>query len=221
MTGPVVKSQCLPTYVVIDTSGSMKPHQQLINDTVDHVFEVLSDNPHVSEFAHISIITFNTDAHVMLEMTDIDEVNRLPDISCQGSTQYGKLFQLLKRCVDLDVTRLNEAGRAVHRPAVFILTDGAPMDNDWADDFTALTDPAFKRRPHIISYGFGKANREVLGKISTKAAYIATDVDEEKDAIVAMLTSLLHTLVTSARKQELRIPDKIDGYERIPIEFID
>jgi uncharacterized protein YegL len=221
VTEPVVKSKCLPAYVVIDTSSSMKDQEQLLNDTVDHVFDALGNNPHVSEFAHISIITFNTDAHVVLEMADIDQVAQLPMITCQGSTNFGRMFQLIKQRIDVDVTQLHRDGRAVLRPAVFILTDGAPMDKNWAGEFAALTDHGFKRRPHIISYGFGNANPAVLGKISTKAAFIANNVGGNKEAIISMLTSLLNTLVTSASAQEFRIPEQADGYERVPIEYVD
>ncbi|MDI6104633.1 VWA domain-containing protein [Actinoplanes sp. NEAU-A12] len=221
MTEPVVKSRCLPAYMVIDTSYSMKSQEQLLNDTVDHVFEQLSSRPMVSEFAHISIITFNSDAHVVLEMTDIDQVQHLPTISCQGGTSYGKAFQLVRQRIDVDVTQLHAAGRAVLRPAVFILTDGAPTDSNWAADFATLTDQGFRRRPHIIAYGFGAANPAVLGKIATKAAFVAKDTENEKEAIVSMLTSLLNTLVTSASAQEFRIPEQADGYERVPIEFVD
>ncbi|MEU3457696.1 VWA domain-containing protein [Micromonospora sp. NPDC006766] len=221
MTEPMVKSKVLPTYLVVDTSSSMKPQEQLLNDTVDHVFDVLGNSPRVSEFAHISIVTFNTDTHVVLAMADIDQVSQLPMIRCGGSTNYGRMFQVVKQRIDADIDDLRNLGRAVLRPAVFILTDGAPMDKNWAGDFSALTDKGFRRRPHIISYGFGNANAAVLGKIATKAAYLATEVDNEKEAIVSMLTSLLNTLVTSANSQELRIPDQVDGYTRVPIEYVD
>jgi uncharacterized protein YegL len=221
VTEPLVKSKVLPTYLIVDTSSSMKPQEQLLNDTVDHVFDVLGNSPRVSEFAHISIVTFNTDAHVVLEMSDIDQVSQLPMITCGGTTNYGRMFQLIRQRIDTDIDDLRGNGRAVLRPAVFILTDGAPMDKNWAGDFDALTDKGFGRRPHIISYGFGTANATVLGKIATKAAYLATEVDNEKEAIVSMLTSLLNTLVTSASSQELRIPEQVDGYTRVPIEYVD
>ncbi|GAA1537519.1 hypothetical protein GCM10009827_065430 [Dactylosporangium maewongense] len=222
MNAPALKSKCLPTYLVIDTSSSMKSHESLLNDTVDHVFDVVGNSPRVAEFAHVSIITFNTDAHVVLELSDIETVENLPTITCQGTTNYGKMFQLVKQRIDADISGLTHDGRrAVLRPAVFILTDGEPMDKDWATQFNALTDASWRRRPHIISYGFGTANATVLGKIATKAAYLATDVDKEKEAIVSMLTSLLNTLVASASAQEFRIPDDVPGYTRVPIEFVD
>ena len=35
------KTQGLPTYVVLDTSGSMAPHEQLLNDTLMHIYDTI------------------------------------------------------------------------------------------------------------------------------------------------------------------------------------
>jgi uncharacterized protein YegL len=200
----------------------MEQHEKLLNDTIEHVFTTVGDSPQVAEFAHISIITFSTDAHLVLEMSDIETVDQLPMIGCHGSTSYGKMFKLVRQRIDADVERLaRNAGRAVLRPAVFILTDGEPTDKEWSSAFGALIDPGWRRRPHIISYGFGAANEAVLGRIATKAAFLANQVDSEKEAIVSMLTSLLKTLVHSASAQELKIPVDVPGYKSIPIEFVD
>jgi uncharacterized protein YegL len=222
MTEPLLKSKCLPTYLVIDTSRSMEKDEQVLNDTVDYVFDKVDNSPRVSEFAHISIITFNTDAHLVLEMADIEQVDQLPLIKCGGATSYGKMFQLVKERIDIDVEKLNAGGsRAVLRPAVFILTDGGPTDPNWASQFDALTDPGWRRRPHIITYGFGQANAAVLGKISTMAAFMAENIASDEDAIATALMSLLNTLVASAGAEELRIPEQVDGYIRVPLEYMD
>lgn len=217
-----VKTKCLPTYLVIDTSLSMEEHQDLLNDTVEHVFTVIGDNPRVSEFAHLSIITFNTDPHVVLEMSDIEHVAGIPVLECRGSTNYGPLFELLKRRIDQDVEQLNAGRRrAVLRPAVFVLTDGEPMDRNWAGPLASLTDRSWRRYPHIISYGFGDANEAVLGQIATRAAFLAVDVEQKKEAIVSMMTSLLKTLVESASAEEFRIPTEVPGYRSVPVEIIE
>lgn len=213
------KTRCLPVYLVVDTSHSMQPHETLLNDTVDNVFTMVGDSPRVAEFAHVSIITFNTAAHVVLEMTNIVDIDQLPVLACQGSTNYGDMFSTVKQRIDVDVNRLNGSGRAVLRPAVFILTDGQPTDKDWAASYSAMADPSWRRRPHVISFGFGAADEAVLGRISNKAAYRA-DVNE-KEAITLMLTTLLQTLVQSASTQELRLPTKVPGYTSVPIEYVD
>ncbi|GAA0268905.1 vWA domain-containing protein [Cryptosporangium japonicum] len=217
-----VKSKCLPTYLVIDTSLSMESHQDLLNDTVEHVFTVIGDNPRVSEFAHLSVVTFSTAPHVVLEMSDIEHVTEIPVLECSGSTNYGPLFSLLRQRIDQDVEQLNAGGRrAVLRPAVFILTDGEPMDQNWTGPLAALVDRGWRRYPHIISYGFGDANEAVLGQIATRMAFLAVNVEREKEAIVSMMTSLLKTLVESAGADEFRIPTEVPGYRTVPVEIIE
>lgn len=218
-----MKSRCLPTYLVIDTSQSMQPHEALLNKTVDHVFTVLSDSPRVSEYAHVSIITFNTSPHLVLEMKNMEEVKELPMVQCTGRTNYGEMFQLLRRRIDIDVEALNRAGHAVQRPAVFILTDGEPTDpNEWLAAYEALVDPQWRRRPHIISYGFGGANEAVLGRIATLAAYLAVSAADDQEAIVAMLNSLLNTLVASAKAHTLTLPPELpDSYRSVSVAYVE
>ena len=219
----VTKTKCLPTYLVIDSSSSMKPHETLLNDTIRHLFLALGDSPRVAEYAHLSILTFNTDAHVVLEMSDIATVYDAPVIGCTGNTAYGRMFTLLRQRIDIDVPRLNQSGRAVHRPAVFLLTDGAPTDRDWAAAHRQLVDQGWRRRPHVVTFGFGAANEAVLGRVATKAAFIATDVADNRDAITSMMSGLLGSLVASARAQELRIPEQVAGYRPVEVveEFVD
>jgi uncharacterized protein YegL len=215
-------AKCLPTYLVVDTSTSMTKHQELLNGLVDHLVDAVGNSPRVAEFAHMSIITFNTAPYLVLPMSDMELVDRLPNITCHGATNYGPMFQLLKSRIDSDVQDLRlGAGRAVLRPAVFILTDGEPTDRDWTADFDDLTDPQWRRRPHIISFGFGAANPAVLGKIANKAAFLAESAASEREAITTMITGLLKSLVASASAAEFTIPTQVDGYERVPIEYVD
>jgi len=215
------KSKCLPTYLVLDTSSSMKDHEDLLNDLLEHVYDSLVASPRVSEFAHISIISFNTAPHVVLEMTDIEAVSALPLLACDGTTNYGAAFREVKARIDMDVDKLKAEGKAVLRPAVFLLTDGAPTDNDWSDAFATLVDRNWSRRPHVITFGFGAAHEAVLSKVSTKAAFLAESSSSQKEALSTVMSSLLHTLVASARREELQIPEKVPGFTSVPIEYVD
>ncbi|MEQ4305124.1 VWA domain-containing protein [Plantactinospora sp. B6F1] len=219
MSDTAVKKKCLPVYLVVDTSGSMEKHTDLLNKTVQRVVTNVADSPRVAEFAHVSIITFNTGPHVVLEMTSLDDMTHLPQLACTGVTNYGAMFALVRQRIEKDVAKLIAAGRGVLRPAVFILTDGAPSDKDWATQFNALTDAGWKRRPHTVSFGFGNAVEAVLARIGTKGAFDAA-VDDTA-AITNMLNTLLHTLVQSAQAEALRIPTTVPGYRSIPIEYME
>ncbi|EFC83774.1 VWA domain-containing protein [Parafrankia sp. EUN1f] len=222
MTSPAGGARCLPTYAVLDTSKSMSRFQQLLNDTLENVYDGLWAKPAVSEFAHLSIISFNTDAHVILPMSDIGKIDSLPMLACGGSTNYGKAFRLIATQIDKDVTALRAQGRKVLRPAVFFITDGAPQDAGvWESEFAKLTAPDWPRHPHVITFGFGDANEAVLRRISTKSAFKAEPGVSQQDALVKVLVTLLNTLINSANSQNLALPTDIEGFRPIPIEFVD
>ncbi len=216
------KTKCLPTYLLLDTSGTMAAHEKTLNDTLEHVYLALVESPRVAEFAHISIISFNTDAHLVLKMTDIEEIRAVPALSCGGLTNFGSAFDLLGERINIDVPALKSAGMAVLRPAVFLLTDGLPTDAEtWAARFAALVNPAWSRRPHVITFGFGGATSESIGGMATKAAFLAKNNLQEKAALTSMLTTLLNTLVASAPAGELIIPTDLPGFERVPVDYVE
>jgi uncharacterized protein YegL len=215
------KTKCLPTYLLLDTSSSMVDHEKTLNETLEHVYLSLVESPRVAEFAHISIITFNTDPHLVLEMTDIEEISAVPALSCGGATNFGSAFDLLNERINIDVPALKSAGMAVLRPAAFLLTDGQPTDTNWAARFSALVDPAWSRRPHVITFGFGDATSEIIGSMATKAAFLAKNNLQEKEALTTMLTTLLNTLVASAPAGELVIPTDLPGFERVPVDYVE
>ncbi|SFB84672.1 vWA domain-containing protein [Streptomyces aidingensis] len=213
--------KCLPTYLLVDVSSSMSPHEQTLNDLLDFLHGELVSSPRVSEFAYISIVVFSSEPTLVLEMTDLQYVPSMPRVQCSGSTQFGKAFDLVRQRIEMDVPLLRDQGKAVLRPAVFFLTDGAPMDPDWESAFRRLVDPQSKRRPHVIAFGFGKAREAVLSRVATKAAFLAEGVGNQREALTEAINSLLNSLVASARAEEMRIPAEAEGFRSIPIEYVE
>jgi len=195
----------------------MKPHEELLNSTLAEIHATLVTRPLVMEFIHLSIISFNADAKVIRGMTEIDTMSELPTVHCGGSTNYGPMFDLLVSRINTDVPALAATGVNVRRPAVFLLTDGAPMDPpaSWTDALGRLKDPDWKYRPHIITYGFGASSEPVLLQIYNKAAYLAERPEENRTALASALSSLLHTLVSSAQNQALDLPTDVKGFRSV------
>lgn len=208
---------CLPTYLVIDASSSMTPHQGVLNATLARLHQSLAMNPRVSEFAHVCVIAFSTDPHLVIPMTEMDRVPVMPEVICAGSTEYGKAFDLVRQCIETDVSALRTAGWQVLRPAVFFLTDGAPTDRDWKSRFDRLVDPNWSRRPHVIAYGFGAANPQVLRQVYTKMAFLADGSDSDS-ALSEAITSLLNTLISSSERGGLTLPTQTAGFRTIAID---
>ncbi|UYQ63749.1 vWA domain-containing protein [Streptomyces peucetius] len=218
------KAKGLPTYLVLDTSGSMKRHEQLLNATLLKIYDTLYTSPQLSEFIHLSVISFNTQPHVVTAMTDIETLETLPTVSCEGLTNVGPMLELVRARITEDVRTLSEAGTEVLRPVVFLLTDGIPTDEPrgaWKRDLDALQDRSWKPRPNIITYGFGDASEAVLSTIATAAAYIAEDNGEHTGAALSeAMSSLLNSLVASARVQSLQVPEEVKGYRTLPLDFV-
>jgi uncharacterized protein YegL len=219
------RSKGLPVYVAVDTSSSMSPHERLLNETLAAICDTLITSPKVSEFIHLSIVSFNTAPHLVIGMTEMARLTALPTVSCNGLTNYAPMFQLLRDRIEIDIPTLSSAGVRVLRPAVFLLTDGAPTDpgDVWERSLSELTDPEWKLHPHTITYGFGSSSERVLKRVSTLAAYLADDdkTASNREALAAALTSLLNTLVASAQAERLLIPEEVKGYKSVTLDYVD
>jgi len=214
----------LPTYLVLDTSGSMGRYEKLLNDTLTEVVDTLYASPRVAEFVHLSIVSFNTSPHVVVPMTDISELTGLPVVTCGGLTAYGAMFDLLRDRIGQDIDGLKGKGVRAYRPVVFLLTDGIPSDGKtWRSSLAALRDPGWRPHPNLIAYGFGEASEAILKEVSTLAAYMAEPGKEEenKKALSGALTSVMQTLVASAEVRRLQVPHEVEGYTSVPLEYVD
>jgi uncharacterized protein YegL len=215
------KTRCLPIYLLLDTSATMKPHEKLLNDTLDHIYISLASSPRVAELAQISIITFNTKPHLVMAITDIERVKSLPRLECAGQAFFGPAFDLVRERIDADIPALRAAGMAVLRPAVFLLTDGRSTDtDDWAARFQALVDQARPQRPHVLTFGFGQATKESIAGMATRAAFLAKNNTLEKAALTRILMSLLNTVMAAAPADEFTVPTSVPGFERVPVEYM-
>src|SRR5260370_23021746 len=101
---------------MIDTSQSMTPFEDVLNETIETLYDELITSPRISEFAHVSILSYNTEAEVVLQMTDLQSLDALPQLQCGGVTHFVKALRLLRPRIEHDVPQLNESGREVRRP---------------------------------------------------------------------------------------------------------
>lgn len=222
------KVNCLPTYILIDTSSSMKAVEATLNETLEYLYDELIMNPRICDFAYVSIISFNTDAHVVLEMTDIQHINALPQLECHGVTNFTRAFQVLRDQIERDVPALHDAGREVLRPVAFVLTDGMPTNSsghitqEWRIEYDQLVDKAWRRHPNVVPFGFGGVTADVLKDMSTinGMAFLA-EASGNSESLKKIFATLLNTLVASAKHNELQLPTQVDGFIRVSQDVID
>jgi Mg-chelatase subunit ChlD len=222
------KINCLPVYIVIDTSGSMRPFEGVLNQSIEALYEELIMSPQVSDFAHISILSYNTEPELVLQMASLQSLTALPQLQCGGITNFGKVLRFLRELIDQDVPFLSGVGREVLRPVVFLLTDGQPTNDeghrseDWKRDYETLVDRKWPRHPNVVPFGYGDVSPEMLAEVCTieGAAFIAK-VGGTGDALRRVIPTLLNTLVASARDGDLRLPAEVPGFIRVSPEVVE
>lgn len=214
----------MPTYVVLDVSTSMRDYELLLNESLIRVLDTLFKKPRISEFIQLSILTFSTEPNVVLRMTELRGLQRIPKITCGGATNFGKVFDLLHERIDADLPLLQRSGFDVLRPIVFLFTDGAPTDRpqgSWRQAHSRLTDPDWAPHPHILCYGFDQAVESILRDMCTIQSYIADGSREHAEALAEAMETMLNSVVASASAKELRIPENVRGYRTISSEPLD
>jgi uncharacterized protein YegL len=206
----------------------MSPFEDVLNETIETLYDELITSPRISEFAHVSILSYNTEAEIVLQMTDLQSMDALPQLGCGGVTNFVKALRLLRQRIEEDVPQLNSSGREVLRPVAFLLTDGQPTDEDgrlsdnWKPEYAALVDKSYRRHPNVVPFGYGAATADILKEFSTipGAAFLAKE-GGTADALRKIIPALLNTLVASARDNELRLPTEVDGFIRVSREFVE
>lgn len=120
----------LPVYLLIDTSGSMKGEPiEAVNAGLQTLVSSLRRDPQALETAHLSIITFDREARLVLPLTPVSEL-QLPLIETpdSGPTMTGAALELVCQRVDAEVRTQSSDVKRDWKPILFIMTDGAPSD---------------------------------------------------------------------------------------------
>lgn len=120
----------LPVYILLDTSGSMRGEPiHSVNVGLQAMLSALRQDPYALESVHLSIITFDVEAHEYLPLTPLDQVKlaeiHVPDA---GATFLGAALELLIQSVDRDVKKNSKDAKGDWRPLLFVMTDGSPSD---------------------------------------------------------------------------------------------
>jgi uncharacterized protein YegL len=220
----IPRASCLPVYFVLDTSASMTAAgPELISALTDLITD-LKSSPSATALLRTAVVSFNNEAQVVIDLRSIEDVPLPIPLQFQGATNYGHALSLIKQLIDADVARLRTDGLSILRPVVFFLTDGLPTDGaglppegGWQAEFTHLTNPSWPTRPHVVAFGFGEADREVLAAVGTLAAYIGREGQDPRSTVTTVFNTLSNTLMASAESRHITMPEEIAGFSSIPL----
>lgn len=216
----------LPFYLVVDVSASMVGDRMAaLNTIVPQLVDALAKDPILADKVRFALIEFSEDARLRLPLVDLLEPNVvIPTLEQRSTTSYVAALELLRSQIEENVDLLKADGYAVHRPAVFFVSDGVPNHHeDWQPAFVALTtyDPGtgdgFRMYPNIIPCGVADADPAVMqqlihpatGKRPMKMYLMERGFDPAK-AITAVAEMLVASVIQSGSGSVLRLPDDAD-----------
>ncbi len=169
-----------PLYIVIDASLSMnkeiidKKRIDLAREIPLSLLKLYEEDPSLVSSVYVSVLTFNTQAKVIMELGEIPRLRKLPkNIPAEARTHFGAIFGKLYDQINADFARLSGANKFM-KPTVLMVTDGGPND-DKEERHAAfrlllpvekatnrLDKKANKLWPQILMFGIDVANENVL-----------------------------------------------------------
>lgn len=224
------QGKLLPFYLVTDVSGSMTGDKlEAVNKIMPAVVDALAETPILADKVRFALVDFGSDAQVRLPLCDpLDENVTLPSLQVRGATSFAAAFRLLRTEIESNVKQLKADGFAVHRPAVFFLSDGEPTDKtaEWQDAFRELTqyDPATKKGfamyPNFVPCGVAQANPKIMQMLIHPSTgpkqmqlYLMDRGEDAAKAITLIAEILISSMVKSGESMAqgnsgLILPDK-------------
>jgi uncharacterized protein YegL len=144
----------LPVYLLIDCSESMIGGGiEAVRSGVTTMISQLRRDPHALETLHLSVITFDAEARVVVPMTPILDFQE-PNLTIRPGTSLGSALKLLADRVQAEVSKTSHATKGDYRPLVLLLTDGQPSD-DWKAPLSRIGVQVKPRPANIYAIGCG------------------------------------------------------------------
>ena len=120
----------LPIFILLDTSGSMRGEPiESLRSGLRSLLSSLKRDPYALETVALSIITFNSEAKVLVPLTMLEDF-QLPVIEAPdtGATNIGEALELLLHQYDTEVVKTTPEKKGDWLPLAVVMTDGKPSD---------------------------------------------------------------------------------------------
>lgn len=193
----------LPIYLLLDCSESMAGDAiRDLQNGVSAMIAHLQGDPQAIETAYLSVITFATEAHQAVPLTEVLNF-RMPPLTVRTGSALGAALKLLVNCMRREVRKTTSTQKGDYKPLVILLTDGQPTDDyeDIAEEIRKQRNPSIA---NIYAIGCGPdADTETLREV-TDIVLRMKDVTTEswKKLFIWLSASVQSTSVALAEGRE-------------------
>jgi uncharacterized protein YegL len=158
-------SQRLPLVLLLDASGSMADSGAIdeLNAGVRLLEEELKRDDVASQRVQLMVIRFGGDAEILSDWTDAMSFSA-PELTASGLTPMGDAVRLGLAKLEEQKARYRSNGIAYNRPWMFVITDGGPTDDGWAQ--AAAQCKAAEQADRLIFFGIGVGSAANLTKLA-------------------------------------------------------
>jgi len=162
------QEQRLPCILILDTSASMsgEPIKELQSGLEYFAKDVQSDDD-AKQKVQIMVIKCGGSAEVISDWTDAESFEA-PDLYADGMTPMGAALDLAAEEIENQKQIYRNNGISYLKPWIFIISDGAPNDNNWersASNFKQLEkDGKFT----VFTIAVEDADQHILSKFSIR-----------------------------------------------------
>ncbi|HTV11400.1 MAG TPA: VWA domain-containing protein [Acidimicrobiales bacterium] len=220
-----------PFYLCLDVSQSMAgaPIAE-VNAELPQLRVAVGQDPTVAEVVRFGIITFSDTARTVLPLSDLALVEAIPVVDVEGRTSYAAAFDHLRRSIEGDYHSGRAAGERWYRPAVLFVSDGRPTDPEdlWRGSHRRLVDPAWRRRPNILAFGFGEAVPEILAYVAENKpnrAFVAAEGAAPSAVVPELMAGLVSSIVSSSASAvsgaPQLVPPQLPNMQAIPVDELE
>lgn len=157
-----------PCVLVLDVSGSMTgaPISEL-NAGLATFKDSLCEDEVAKLRVEVAIVTFGP-VQVKQDFVSASQFNP-PLLEPEGSTPMGAAIQLALDRIDERKQIYKQNGISWYRPWVFLITDGAPDNNDpWQAAAQRVRDAESNKKLSFFAVGVSNANMETLRQLSVR-----------------------------------------------------
>jgi uncharacterized protein YegL len=220
-----------PFYLCLDVSASMAGEPiDSVNRQMPQLRSAIGEDPAIAEVIRLAVVTFSDVARTVLALSDLSLVEAIPTLESEGRTSYSAAFDHLRRTIEGDYHSSRAQGERWYRPAVVFISDGQPTDSPetWKAAHRRLVAPEWRRRPNLLSFGFGAADAEVLADVSERKpnrAFIASEGAEPSAIIPELVAGLISSIVSSSASvyngAAQVVPPDLPSMTAIPVDQLD